>query len=190
MTNKYDSLLVAGLDDWLHIADIAHYLQLPSDRSGYADELAAAVEELLDEGLVTIGEVTCIPVTSAGLRTRRLAMLVRASCSIEMNRELGENQTYFAPTGRRFVSLARLVQILDRASRLRHEQAELYERASAIPASGRPVAGRRRSGASQAARSSRIHWAAIRETSGRSAPRPSGVRTSPPSHRCWSSDRY
>jgi hypothetical protein len=33
-------------------------LQLPSDRSGYADELAAAVEELLDEGLVTIGEVT------------------------------------------------------------------------------------------------------------------------------------
>lgn len=56
-----DELLVAGLDDWLHLADIAWSAREFARGSEKQDVIAVAVEaltELLDQGLVEIGEVS------------------------------------------------------------------------------------------------------------------------------------
>jgi hypothetical protein len=58
MAERYEDLLIAGLDDWLHIADVTYHLGLPRDRKDAACQAEAAIRDLVEKGLVLVGDVT------------------------------------------------------------------------------------------------------------------------------------
>ena len=53
-----ERLLVAGLDDWSHAADIGWLLHLPDDRMDAACQVEAVILDLVDRGWVVVGDVT------------------------------------------------------------------------------------------------------------------------------------
>jgi hypothetical protein len=58
MADLYDDLLVAGLGDWLHAADVAFHLRLAPNREEAAGQVGSVVRDLIAAELVVAGDVT------------------------------------------------------------------------------------------------------------------------------------